>query len=461
MKRSVPRIPLVLPAFLVLVGWCGADVPTSRPASSPAGAGSGRAAVSPRRPSRAEWAKWVNRFPPPIVRRIPIPDFPGAHAIWGGTGTDSRGHVWFGVSAHGVDDPSAHLFEFVPGTGEVIDRGDVVSQLKRCGIYRPGEGQMKIHTKIIQLDDGHLYFASMDEQNENLSALKLPTWGSHLWRLRLPERGPQSRSSAIGDLDPNRWEHLMSTQEALIAAAGGGKVVYALGYFGHVLYQYDCRTGRSRSVKVGAAGAHISRNFFTDRRGHVYVPRVRQGPGGRSTATLVEFDPSLREVAASPLRHYAHGSAKHSHGIIGFQPLDDGRIAFLTHTGYLYLLVPPGEASDAPSELKELGWFHPRGSCYAPSLFADPGGTRLMGLTCRDGRYDWVTYSIEYNRSVAAAFTLRGPKPLWHRRSLLYGSVARDQAGNFYVGGRTPREKEGFGPVLLQVCPSWRQEPSD
>ncbi len=30
------------------------------------------------------------------VERLEIPDFPGAHAIWGGTGRDDRGHIWIG-----------------------------------------------------------------------------------------------------------------------------------------------------------------------------------------------------------------------------------------------------------------------------------------------------------------------------------------------------------------------------
>jgi len=406
---------------------------------APPPAGTTRAAPTTTRAAtprfRSGRIRWWERIPPPIVKRIAIPDFPGAHAIWGATGQDRRGHIWFGVSAAAaVELPSARLFEFVPATGELINRGDVVGELKRCGLHRPGEGQMKIHSKIVQADDGHLYFASMDEQNEDLRSLKLPTWGGHLWRLRMPE---------------NKWEHLLTTPEPLMAMAGAGRCVYALGYFGHVLYQYDCKTGRIRSVKVGAVGAHISRNFFTDRRGHVYVPRVKAAAGPAS-ATLVEFDSSLREIAETPMDQYIRGHPTHTHGIIGFQPLKDGSIAFLTHTGCLYLLKP---SADGPAKLTSLGWFYPRGSCYTPSLFTDPDNRRLMGLAERYGRYDWVIYDLELRQSAVVAFTLRGPKPLWHRRTLLYGSVVRDKAGNFYVGGMAPREDEGFEPILLQVQP--------
>ena len=141
----------------------------------------------------------------PKIRNIPIPAFPGSYAIWGATGSDSRGHIWVGVSSKGVEIPSAHLFEFVPETDQLIDRGDVVSELKRAGVWREGEGQQKIHSKIVQAIDGHLYFASMDEQGENEDGSKLPTWGSHLWRLKLPsfDLGTPSCSTSRAD---RRWQ---------------------------------------------------------------------------------------------------------------------------------------------------------------------------------------------------------------------------------------------------------------
>ena len=54
---------------------------------------------------------------------------------------------------------------------------------------------MKIHSKIVQGPDGCLYFASMDEEGERTDGSRPPTWGSHLWRLRLSDGG---------------WEHLFS-----------------------------------------------------------------------------------------------------------------------------------------------------------------------------------------------------------------------------------------------------------
>ncbi|KPK86090.1 MAG: hypothetical protein AMJ81_02100, partial [Phycisphaerae bacterium SM23_33] len=356
-----------------------------------------------------------------VAREIAVPEIPGGWAIWGSTGRDARGHIWFGVSAHEVEVPSAHLFEYDPAGGEVTDRGDVVSRLKEAGVYRQGEGQMKIHTKIVQAGE-HLYFCSMDEQGEDQEKGILPTWGGHLWRLRLKD---------------NRWEHLKTVPEALIAVAAGGKYVYALGYLEHVLYQYDTASGDIRSVKVGAIGGHVSRNFLCDRRGHVYVPRVEAGQRGGPAASLVEYDGSLKEIAQTPLKYYFHRSPVDAHGITGHAMLPDGSIAFVTQNGWLSLVEP---SADGPAKVTELGWFHPNGPRYSASLFADSAGRYLMGLTRGDWDqpYDWVVYDLKTgtHRLAGLRFTERkGPQP---DRAWLFGCQTRDDAGDCYAVGVQP-----------------------
>ena len=118
----------------------------------------------------------------PLLREISVPGFQGANSIWGATGRDDEGHIWFGVSGSGKD--AAHLVEYDPQLGRFIDHGDTVSALRSAGIYREGEEQIKIHSKIIQMDDGLLYFASMDETGGNSKSGQLPRWGSHFWRYK-------------------------------------------------------------------------------------------------------------------------------------------------------------------------------------------------------------------------------------------------------------------------------------
>ena len=382
------------------------------------------------------------------AQEVSIPDFPGANAIWGATGRDNRGHIWFGVSADLVEIPSAHLFEYIPETGELYDRGDVVNELKRLGIYREGESQMKIHTKILHAEDDFLYFASMDEKGEHTNGTLPPAWGSHFWRFSHTD---------------NHWEHLLHVPKGVIAMAGMGRWIYALGYFGHVLYQFDCRMGKFQSVGVGSEGGHISRNFASDKYGKAYVPRVKRYAVdiGKTNATppnvfkslestLVEFDTNLQEIAEFPLTHYDPDLSEKSHGITGIAYLADGTFVFTTHTGFLYRVFPQ---PDRPAEVVSLGWFHPRGAAYCPSLFTISGERYIVGVsTIKPSRkYEWIIYDMDKKSSKAVPLELAqqmqdsGTRP----KLLLYGSITRDNNGDYYIAGRYHRNTDARKVPLL------------
>ena len=139
----------------------------------------------------------------PTVRAVEWPLFHAAASVWGSTGRDHRGRIYFGVSCDGAENLSAHLFEFDPETGKSIDIGGVVENLTRLNLAKPGVEQNKIHTKILQAADGCIYFASLDEGGENEDGSKLPTHGSHLWRRK-----------SVADAT---WEHIDEVREAVIA----------------------------------------------------------------------------------------------------------------------------------------------------------------------------------------------------------------------------------------------------
>lgn len=375
----------------------------------------------------------------PRTQLIRVPEFEGRWAIWGSTGRDQEGHMWFGVSADDVEVPSAHLFEYEPQTDILTDRGDVVTALRQAGIWRAGEGQMKIHTRIVQGGDGHLYFASYDEQGEATDGSRLPTWGGHFWRLRLPER---------------KWEHLFATKEALIAAAGAGRYMYTLGYFGHVLYQYDCETTQHRSITVGSVGGHISRQFFCDFRGHVYVPRLRGAPPGRPMVTsLVEFNRELKEVAETRFENYSQSTDEDSHGITGVQPLADGSIVFVTDQGFLYRVTL---IEHLQSKLEPLGWIHPAGKTYIASLFTSDGKRHLMAYCLRTEpggqRFEWVVYDLEQRTSSTSPLELPEYAGQPITNPLLYGSNARDDEGACYLGGVFHRGQDI--PLIVRLRPA-------
>jgi len=377
--------------------------------------------------------------PAPTVRRIELPEIPNADAIWGAVGRDHRGHIWFGITiSDKVDRPSAHLVEYNPSADKAYDRGDVISELKRCKAYRPGEGQLKIHSRICQAGDGHLYFVSMDEAGEEMETEVLPTWGGHLWRYRIAE---------------NRWEHLLTVPEGMLALAAGKRHVYALGYFGNVLYRYDTATGKSKRLRVGALDGHVTRNIFVDARDHVYVPRVRIDPArGRPVASLVQLDPQLKEVAETPLRGYLPGRPFNSHGITAFHRMRDGGALLVTHDGYLTRVrLQPG----GPAKLELLGYPHPRGPAYVSTLFADAGGRRFFSvIQARRGRRQWLIYDLATRSASTAPFEIEDSR-LDRGRDLLYGSGVRDNDGNCYVVGRHSLGRgKGHEPIVLKVTPA-------
>ena len=436
--RSTSIFVCWLAAFALETGGTDPGLSQTTTARKPGSVPPGPSTLPDTRPTsrRAPRAPLPSRPPGPVVTKLDIPaDFPRPYAIWGAFGTDAAGNVWFGVSAHDVRHPSAHLFELDGRTGKIADRGHVLDQLGRAEARGDGEWQMKIHTRIIQGEDGWLYFASMDENGEDQAREKQPTWGSHLWRIKPGREG---------------WEHVAATKETLIAAGGGGRWIYAMGYFGHVLVQYDVRTGKTRSVKVGSFGGHVSRNFLTDSRGHAYVPRLaRDEKTGRAAASLVEFDTDLKEVASTPLEHYLTGSPSGTHGITAFCPLEGGTVAFITGPGRLYLLRP---AADGSAKVEDLGWIHPRGESYTASLFTD-NGKRLLALSRKDGRYDWLEYDLTARAPKDYAFEVSQPKPASLDDAQLYGSVTRDSAGNFYVGGADGPSSKTYVPILLKISP--------
>jgi len=365
-----------------------------------------------------------------------------ANAIWGGTGRDSDGHIWFGVCVRNVPGRSARLLEFDPEADKFTERGDVLSELRRLGMLREGECQGKIHTRIVQAGDGHLYFASMDEQGADYdSGTRPPTWGSHLWRLRMPER---------------TWEHLMSAPEGLIAVSGTGRRIYALGFFGHRLYQYDTETGRVLTTEVGSVDGHISRNFVTDYRDHAYVPRLRRATfSGEAIVTLAEYDTALRKLRETPLEDYFSREPNDSHGLTAFQPMADDSIVIVTALGYMYRIAPP--PGEAPAEVFDVGWLHPDGERYVAGLFTYAGRRYVMGLatgdkdTGKDKVYEWVFRDLINGEAVPVPFVVQTEKAPPLRNCLLYGSVTRDNAGRFYVVGSHWSARK---PLILRVsCP--------
>jgi hypothetical protein len=377
-----------------------------------------------------------------------MPAVNGRHAIWGASGRDEQGHLWFGVSVGGAR--SAHLIEYDPVADRATDRGGVLEQLVANGFVTDGVSQTKIHSKIWQADDGYLYFTSSDEEGESEDGSQLPRWGSHLWRYD-PEHG--------------RWEHLLAVPEALIATACSGRYVYALGYFGHTLYQWDTVTATSRSTVVGAAGGHISRNVVCDPKGHVYVPRVSDlgripnaeqfsddrvaisSQTGRAFASsLVELNSELVEIQQVALPGYDPDAGFSSHGITAFSYFSDGRIALATHTGSLYLITPGPD--DDPATIRFLGKLDDQEVLYPRGMIC-MDGRRWLAILVGDHGQDWRRCDVE-NGTITKMQVSGFDKFSGRDGVLLYGSHTRGDDGSAYIVGRW-NSPGGIQPLVWRI----------
>ena len=400
----------------------------------------GRSAVAVGRPAElrlgARFAEGPDRWSKaPVLTPIPVPEILGANAIWGATGRDDDGNVYFGVSCSGGDQPSAVLCVLRPSADAAESLGDAVSNLRRLGLADRDTSQMKIHGKPVQADDGYVYFASMDERGEKDDGSALPTHGSHLWRI--PAGG-------------GRWQHLVAVPEALIATACTGRRVFALGYFGHVLYRYDTVSGGLERTEIGSVGGHISRNFLVDLQGHAYVPRVFPGDDGENLAAeLVELGDDFREVTVHRLDDYGATPDSQSHGIVGWVALKDGTLVFTTAKGALYRLTPN---PDGPSNLERLGWLHPEGQSYTAFLACPDGERFLCGLGQRPkGRsYEYLLYDLAERQGGTLVLDDSSRELLARPSTLVYGSQTLDDRSNAFVVGWL-QEPEGLRPYILRV----------
>ena len=385
----------------------------------------------------------------PKVHSLDVPQFYGAHAIWGATGRDIHGKIYFGVAAYGVDDPSARLLQLDPDAEEFKILGSVNAQLEDLGIRRYYdwlETQMKIHSKIYQSGDGRIYFSSQDEHNESGDGSQNALFGGRLFAM---------------DLRTGKWECVVTAPEGLIAVAAGNRYVCALGYFGHVIYRYDTKTRETKSIRLGTVGGHVSRNIFMDDREHIFAVRLVEidsetGPGvtqvaGRNIySTLVELDTDLNELRESPLDDYFPTLDTTSHGITGFAKLVNGDISFVTHRGALWLLpTSPGLESRIA---RRLGWMHPDGPAECESLFSPIGERYLCGFGNRGQGYEWIVHDLKLSRSVTMKLNAESQAVLGQPGLLVYGCDTLDDQDRAYVVGWKKVDR-GMGPHVIQL--SW------
>jgi len=370
-------------------------------------------------------------FAIPKLTEIVFEHAGNADAIWGATGSDDQGNIYFGASTHGVENQTAYLYQYEPEKGGITRQGDVLEQLKTNGVFSKGMGQNKLHSKFYQANDGYVYFSSFDEGGEREGVN--PTWGGHLWR---------KKPSA------SQWEHVFSSEEALIAINTNGRFVYALGYWDHVLYQYDTQTNRKKRVVVGSLNQHVSRNFLVDEFGHAYVPKVIKNNFNEVEVYLNEYDVTLNLIGSYPMDSYRQQDMNEHHGIVGHTSLENGNIIFTTSEGGMYQI---NTHSQGDEKLSYKGTMHPNGQAYIPSLFSFSGESYVAGVGRSIKGYEWIVFDLDSGMAVNQPLNTDGLKGL-----LLYGSLTKDSEGHFYLGGWVSKENnvrgyKGYRPIFIKL----------
>lgn len=400
---------------------------------------------------------------PPKIKGLLLPVSDGDEAILGSTGRDSKGRIYFGVSSNASSKCSAGILQFLPGTGRMGLLGRVDTAVASIALQRKASLQDKIHSKIYEASDGHLYFASLDGADEDSDGGDGSTAGGYLIRIH-GETG--------------EWESVLQTADSLIAIGSGGRYVYALEYFGSKIYQFDTKTQKARSVAVSNCGGHVSRNILVTPNDHVLFLRVSLTrsddvrPGTTWMATvqqgdreyqlqdsgngelqrrvlveLVEFDEDLKELHAWPLDGYeTHGNVP-SEGITSFASLMDGSFLFTTPDGLLWRVYPSGEN---PGRIESLGWIHPEGKSGSTAMFAPTGKDFVIAVTRFGRRHELLIYYLNLRESAALALDPSSSQFLQRPLSLSYGSETMDDFGNAYLVG-WQKKSDSYHPLVLQV----------
>ena len=375
-----------------------------------------------------------------VATEIELPS-DGGNSIWGALGVTAESGVWVGIS--GSSSKGGQLLSLKAVDTAAHSHGSVVDQRDSDESTEALQYQGKIHSRIREADDGFVYFTSMDETNESWRDKQLPQYGGRLWRLRPAEQ---------------TWEQVMTTPEALIALETTGRYVYALGYWGHVLYQFDTSSGRTERLQIGSDCGHVSRNFLVDLREHVYVPKVVSKPGSTEcraedmTVSLVEISSSMQVVAEHALPDYLSKSAPNqSQGITAYAYRQDESIIFSTMNGDLYHLIAHGSQ---PALILPLGNMLPGTKSQVTNLVSLDGksllGAAVMLRGKQQKRLHWLVHDTSTTDTTTIPINL--PADLEQFKAmLLYGSGIRDGQGHVYVGGRIQQQGGKIRPLLLRL----------
>jgi len=303
-------------------------------------------------------------------------------------------------------------------------------------------GDSKIHTRLLQADNGRIYFATMQGGIGHVS--KLPHYlhpdqypGGHLLEYN-PAEGT-CRDLGV----PVRGEGLQSA-----ALDRERKILYMVTWPKKWFVTYDLETHETQvhgllswsPTTPEGEKQNFGRDIMVAHTGKVY--------GINNYGRLLRFDPEKQALEDTDIPVREHDSLR-TH-----VTASDGRIYFVTSRGHLFQLDPDSESVEA------LGPVTPEGPVYTPNLVLSPGEDKLTYLAGSHGTYLGGNLQL-------IEFDLAGRKPNRigtldgrFQLSYCYGS-ATDANGTVYfaIHGGNPASSyiTIYDPAALER-PGWIQE---
>ena len=200
------------------------------------------------------------------IRFIDYPEFPDAHSTWKSIGySQQHDKVYIGVTNH-VN--KVGLYEYDPA----IDNMQLVGFLDQMLNLRPYQWQGKIHSEIIEGEDGRMYFSTDGGESREEYFMNHPAGYA---------------GGYIGCYDPDNgvmydMGKALRYDSIKDIALGPGSLIYGISYPQVHFLVYDWKKNDLRDMgRVGSE--HVPRHLFSDRWGNGYYVDWRQ--------RLVKYEP--------------------------------------------------------------------------------------------------------------------------------------------------------------------------
>ncbi len=382
---------------------------------------------------------WVHE-----IGLIPLTEKYLVNSMWGNVLLAADGYLYISAGNHETFHSRTWLYRMNMQDRSIQPCLDIQRVLgKQADTFAVGDS--KIHTRLLQADNGRIYFATMQGGIGHVS--KLPHYlhpdqypGGHLF-----EYNPSD--------DTCRDLGILVRGEGLQSAAldRDRKILYMVTWPKKWFVTYDFETHETKvhGLLSWSPTTHEGekQNFGRD----IMVAHTGKVYGINNFGCLLRFDPAKNELEDTDI-HVRDNDSLRTH-----VRASDGRIYFVTSRGHIFQFDPEAES------VEELGPVTPEGPVYTPNLVLSPGEDKLTYLAGSHGTYLGGNLQL-------IEFDLAGRRPhlvgtldARFQLSYCYGSATDDRGSVYFAlhGGNPANSFMAVYDPFSSEPPRWLQnEPS-